>query len=119
MFVVKLQEENRDGLAEVTKDLSQRTFSAEVTEDSNQRDNGEIPQTGSTEDFKPENSDEAVSDTEANISLNMNPDLSLNFEDINDSETLEHVDKHKDQANNASNEIGRTEMSLIEDECLD
>jgi len=82
---------------------------------SDQRDNGEIP-TGSTEDFRPEHSDETVSDTEANISLNINPDLGLNFEDINDSETLEHIPEQKDQANNASNEIGRTKMSLIEDE---
>ena len=118
MFVVKLQEGDRNGLAEVTKDLSQRTFSAEVTEDSDQRDNGEIP-TGSTEDFRLENSDEAVNDTEASISVNMNPDLSLNFEDINDSETPKHVDKQKDQANNASNVIGRTKIMLIEDECLD
>jgi len=49
----------------------------------------------------------------------MNPDLSLNFEDINDSETPKHVDKQKDQANNASNVIGRTKIMLIEDECLD
>ena len=115
-FVDKLQEGDRDGLAEVTKDLSQRTFSAEVTEDLDEIVKGEIP-TGSTEDFRPENSDEAVSDTEANV--NMNPDLGLNFEDINDSETLEHVPEQKDQANNASNEIGRTKMNLIEDERLD
>jgi len=117
MYVVKLSGD-RDVLAEVTKDLNQRTFSAEVTEDSDHRDNGEIP-SGSTEDFRPENSNETVSHTVANTSVNTNPDLGLNFEDINDSEALEHVPEQKDQANNASNEIGRTKMSLIEDECLD
>jgi len=117
MYVVKLSGD-RDRPTELTKDSSQSTFSdicAEVTEDSNQIVNGEIP-TGSTEDFRPENSDETLSDTEANISVNMNPDLGLNFEDINDSETLEHVQEQKDQANNASNESGRTKMSLLEDE---
>ena len=118
---VKLQEGDRDRTTEVTKDSSQRTLSnicAEVTEDSDQIVNGEIPN-GSIEDFRAENSDEPVSDTEANISVNMNPDLGLNFKDISDSEALEHVDKQKDQGNNASSETGRTNMILIEDECLD
>jgi len=115
------QGQGRDRPTEVTKDSSQSALNdtcAEVTGDSDQIVNGEIP-TGSTEDFRLENSDEAVNDTEASISVNMNPDLSLNFEDINDSETPKHVDKQKDQANNASNVIGRTKIMLIEDECLD
>jgi len=107
--VVKLQGD-RDGLAEVTKDLNQRTFRAEVTEDSDQRTSG------STEDFRPEDSNETVSHTVANTSVNTNPDLGLNFEDINDSKALEHVPERKDQANNASNEIGRTKMSRIDND---
>jgi len=62
---------------------------------------------------------QSVIATEANISVNTNPDLDLKFEDISDSEPLEHVDKQKDQANNAYNETGRTKMSLVEDVCLD
>ena len=100
---VKFQEGDRDRPTEVTKDSGQSALNdtcEEVTEDSDQTVNGEIP-TGSAEDFRPENSDNAVSDTEANISVNLNPDLGLNFEDINDSETLENVPERKDQANNA------------------
>ena len=118
---VKLQEGDRDRPTEVTKDLSQRTLSdlcEEVTGDSDQRDNIQIP-TGSIEDFRSENSDKAISDTEANISVNTNRDLGLNFEGISDSEPLEHVQEQKDQGNNASSETGRTNMILIEDECLD
>jgi len=104
-----------------TSGSSQRTLSdicEEVTGDSDQRDNREAA-TGSIEDFRSENSDKAISDTEANISVNTNPDLGLKFEDISDSEPLEHVDKQKDQANNAYNETGRKKMSLVEDVCLD
>jgi len=118
---VKLREGDRDRPTELTKDSSQSTFSdicAEVTEDSNQIVNGEIP-TGSTEDFRPENSDDALSDTEANISVNMNAEFSLNFEGMNNTETLEHVQEQKDQANNASNETRRTKKSLLEAEYLD
>ena len=80
-----------------TNGSSQRTLSdicEEVTGDSDQRDNGEIF-TGSIEDFR---SHKAISDTEANISVNTNPDLGLNFEDISDSEALEHVQEQKDTA---------------------
>ena len=48
---------------------------------------------------------------------NINAELDLNFEDINDSETLEQ--EQKDKANDASDEISRTKKSLIEDEYLD
>ena len=104
-----------------TSGSSQRTLSdicEEVTGDSDQRDNREIA-TGSIEDFRSENSDKAISDTEANISVNTNRDLGLKFEDISDSEALEDVQEQVDQGNNASNEIGRTKTSLIEDEYLD
>ena len=104
-----------------TSGSSQRTLSdicEEVTGDSDQRDNREIP-TGSNEDCRSENSDKAISDTEANISVNTNRDLGLKYEDISDSEGLEDVQEQKDQGNNASNEIGRTKTSLIEDEYLD
>ena len=104
-----------------TSGSSQRTLSdicEEVTGDSDQRDNIQIP-TGSIEDFRSENSDKAISDTEANISVNTNRDLGLNFEGISDSEPLEHVQEQKDQASNASDETGRTKMSLIEAEYLD
>ena len=117
---VKLQEGDQDRPTEVPKNSSQRTLSdicAEVTEDSAQILNREIPN-GSIEDFRAENSDEPVSDSDANISVNTNPDLGLNCEDIKDSETLEHVQEQKDQASNASDETGRTKMSLLEDEYL-
>jgi len=102
-----------------TNGSSQRTLSdicEEVTGDSDQRDNREVL-SGSIEDFRPENSDKAISDTEANISVNTNRDLGLNFENISDSEPLEDIDEQKDQGNNASNETGRTKMSLIE-QCI-
>ena len=103
---VKFQEGDRDRTTEVTKDSSQSALNdtcAEVTEDSDQIVNGEIP-TGSIVDFRPENSDEALSDTEAIISVNTNTD---------DTETLEHVQEQRDQANNASTETGRTKMSHL------
>ena len=104
-----------------TSGSSQRTLSdicEEVTGDSDQRDNREIA-TGSIEDFRSENSDKAISDTEANISVNRNRDLGLNFENISDSEPLEDIDEQKDQGSNASNETGKTKMSLVEDVYLD
>ena len=52
-----------------------------------------------------------------NLVGNINAELDLNFEDINDSETLEQ--EQKDKANDASDEISRTKKSLIEDEYLD
>jgi len=110
---VKLQEGDRDRPTEVTKDSSQRTLSdicAEVTEDSDQTVHKEI-RNGNIEDFRAENSD-------TTILVNTNPDLGLNCEDIKDSETLEHVQEQKDQASNASDESGRTKMSLLEDEYL-
>jgi len=97
-----------------TSGSSQRTLSdicEEVTGDSDQRDNKEIP-TGIIEDFRSEDSEKTFSDTEASISVNMSQDLGLKFDDISDNEPLEHVDKQKDQGNNASNETGRTKMSL-------
>ena len=53
------------------------------------------------------------------ILVNTNPDLGLNCEDIKESETLEHVQEQKDQVSNASDETGRTKMSLHEAEYLD
>lgn len=43
--------------------------------------------------------------------------MDLNFEDVNDSETLEQEQKNK--ANDASDEISGTKKSRIEDEYLD
>ena len=110
---VKLQGGDRDRPTELIKDSSHLSdICAEVTKDSDQIVSGEIP-TGSIEDFRPENSDEALSDTEANISVNMNT------AGINNTETLEHVQEQKDQTNNASYVTGRTKMSLLEAEYLD
>ena len=102
---VKLSEGDKDRpTEEVTEDSNRQTISevcTEAIEDSDQRDGEEIP-TGSIEDLRYENSEESV---RANIiSVNTNPELGLNIRDTN--EVLEQ--EQKEQANDASGEIGRT-----------
>ena len=78
----------------------------EDTEDSNQR------ATGIIEDFKYE---EAVSVTDTDISVNINPELGLNFgENISEFEVPEQ--EQTNEANTSSGKIGRTKE---EEGCLD
>ena len=92
-------------LIEVLRDTELGTLAREVAAVKlPEGDNGEIP-TGSIEDVRHEQ-EVSVNVTEADISVNINRELGFNCGDTKCSEILGQ--ELKDQANDASGEIGRT-----------
>ena len=92
-------------LIEVLRDTELGTLAREVEAVKlPEGDNGEIP-TGSIEDVRHEE-EVSVNVTEADISVNINRELGFNCGDTKYSEILGQ--ELKDQANDASGEIGRT-----------